>query len=120
MEKLENKTLSREHMANVLTRLGYTIPAHGDIVFECYDISHTDGHYTYASRVCIVNGKPDTKRYKKYKIKTLVDGQIDDYASHREVMMRRTIEAMEIGETGNWVEGQESIYSKDIHTKNEK
>jgi len=92
MEKLENKTLTREHMKNVLTTLGYDVPPKGEIVFECYDISHTDGHFTYASRVCIVDGKPDTTRYKKYKIKTLLDGDIDDYASHREVMIRRTLE----------------------------
>jgi excinuclease ABC subunit C len=96
MATLENKTLTREHMANVLTRLGYEAPKKGEIVFECYDISHTDGHFTYASRVSIVNGKPDPGRYKKYKIKTLADGEIDDYASHREVMMRRTIEGLEM------------------------
>lgn len=89
---LENKILTREHMTNVLERLSYPVPPKWEIVFECYDISHTDGHFTYASRVVIVNGKPDPKRYKKYKIKTLEDGMIDDYASHREVMMRRTIE----------------------------
>jgi excinuclease ABC subunit C len=97
MATLENKTLSREHMANVLERLGYEVPKRWEIIFECYDISHTDGHFTYASCVAIVNGKPDPSRYKKYKIKTLEDGEIDDFASHREVMMRRTIEWLEIG-----------------------
>ena len=82
-------------MVNVLERLAYDVPAKGEIVFECYDISHTDGHFTYASRVVMVNGKPDPSRYRKYKIKTLDDGMIDDYASHREVMMRRTIEGIE-------------------------
>ena len=91
---LENKTLTREHMINVLERLSYPVPLKWEIVFECYDISHTDGHFTYASRVVIVNWKPDPKRYKKYKIKILEDGMIDDFASHREVMMRRTIEWM--------------------------
>jgi excinuclease ABC subunit C len=89
---LENRTLTRDHMVNVLERIGYPIPAKWEIIFECYDISHTDGHFTYASRVVIVNGKPDTSKYKKYKIKTLEDGMIDDYASHREVMVRRTLE----------------------------
>ena len=89
---LENKTLTRDNMVNVLEKFWYAVPAKWEIVFECYDISHTDGHFTYASRVVIVNGKPDPKWYKKYKIKTLQDGMIDDFASHREVMMRRTIE----------------------------
>ncbi len=94
---LENKILTREHMAHVLERLGYRVPEKGEIIFECYDISHTDGHFTYASRVLISNGKPDPSRYKKYKIKSLTDGDIDDFASHREVMMRRTIEGIELG-----------------------
>ncbi len=89
---LENKSLTRIHMVNISERLWYSVPAKWEIVFECYDISHTDWHFTYASRVVIVNGKPDTKRYRKYKIKTLQDGMIDDYASHREVMIRRTLE----------------------------
>lgn len=95
LASLENNILTREHMKNVLKRLCYDVPEKWEIVFECYDISHTDGHFTYASRVCIVDGKPDTKRYKKYKIKTLVDGDIDDYAAHREVMVRRTLEWIE-------------------------
>lgn len=96
METLEQKVLTREHMVHVLEKLWYDAPKKGEIIFECYDISHTDGHFTYASRVVIVNGKPDTARYKKYKIQTLDDGDIDDFASHREVMVRRTIEWLEM------------------------
>lgn len=96
MRALENNTLTREHMAHILTRLGYPTPTKWAIIFECYDISHTDGHFTYGSRVVLINGKPDTSRYKKYKIKTLSDGEIDDFKAHREVMMRRTIEGCEL------------------------
>ncbi len=97
LQTLEQRTLTREHMKNVLETLGYSVPKKWEIVFECYDISHTHGQFTYASRVCIANGKPDTTRYKKYKIKTLEAWEIDDFASHREVMMRRTIEWIEQG-----------------------
>ncbi len=97
MATLENKTLTREHMANVLKRLWYPVPKKWEITFECYDISHTHGQFTYASQVLISNGKPDPSRYKKYKIKTLEAWEIDDYASHREVMMRRIIEWLEFG-----------------------
>ena len=96
LSSLENKTLTREHMVNVLERLGYPAPKKWEIIFECYDISHTDGHFTYASRVVIVNGKAETSRYKKYKIQSLKDGDIDDFASHREVMKRRTLEWLEM------------------------
>lgn len=120
LASLENKTLTREHMKSVLYGLGYDIPAKWEIVFECYDISHTDGHFTYASRVCIVDGKPDTGRYKKYKIKTLIDGDIDDFASHREVMIRRTLEWLEQDNFPHliiidWGKGQLSSAISGIH-----
>jgi len=66
-----------------------------EIVFECYDISHTHGQFTVASRAVIVNGKSETSRYRKYKIKTLSPGMIDDFASLREVLYRRTLEGIE-------------------------
>jgi excinuclease UvrABC nuclease subunit len=88
-------------MANVLEKLGLPVPKKGEIVFECYDISHTHGQFTVASRAVIVNGKPDPSRYRKYNIKTLeYTGKIDDFASHQEVMKRRTIEAIELQVTG--------------------
>lgn len=96
LSSLENKVLTREHMVHVLERLGYHAPKKWEIIFECYDISHTDGHFTYASRVVIVNGKAETSRYKKYKIQSLADGDIDDFASHRDVMKRRTLEGLEM------------------------
>ena len=42
----------------------------------------------------LVNGKPEPKRYKKYRIKTLATGQIDDFASMDEILTRRTLGAM--------------------------
>ncbi len=95
LTNLGNKTLLREHMVHILDSLGYAIPSHKILTFECYDISHTDWHFTYASRVVMENGKMVPKKYKKYKIKSLQDGMIDDFASHREVMKRRTLEWIE-------------------------
>lgn len=95
LERLEHRTLTRAHMENILKRLGYEIPQKWPIIFECYDISHTHGQFTYASRVVIKNGKSEPSMYKKYKIKTLSRGEIDDFASHEEVMRRRTLEGME-------------------------
>ncbi|MBS9784056.1 hypothetical protein KGV55_01775, partial [Candidatus Gracilibacteria bacterium] len=85
----------KKHMQNILEVLGLEVSKKGPILFECYDISHTHGQFTYASRVVIKNGKPDTSAYKKYKIKTLEKREIDDFASHREVMYRRGLEARE-------------------------
>ncbi len=62
------------------------------IRFECYDISHTDGRYTVASRSVLVDGESAPKLYRKYKITDIPVGKIDDFASMREVMRRRMIE----------------------------
>lgn len=92
MENLTKRTLSRGTMKNILEAIGYEAPKKGPITFECYDISHTDGHFTVASRVVLEDGKTKNSAYKKYKIKTLADGMIDDFASMREVLERRTRE----------------------------
>jgi len=65
-----------------------------EIAFECFDISHSHGEHTVASKSVLVNGKPDTKRYKKYRIKTLETGKIDDFASMEEILSRRTLAAI--------------------------
>lgn len=56
---------------------------------DCFDISHIQGTNAVASMVVFVNGKPDKSEYRKYKIKTLPDGQTDDFASMKEVIRRR-------------------------------
>jgi excinuclease UvrABC nuclease subunit len=65
-----------------------------EIIFECFDISHSHGEHTVASKSVLVNGKPDPKRYKKYRIKTLKTGVIDDFASMEEILTRRTLAAL--------------------------
>ena len=75
---MENKTLQKKK----------------EIVFECFDISHSHGEHTVASKSVLVNGKPDTKRYKKYRIKTLETGKIDDFASMEEILTRRSLGAL--------------------------
>jgi excinuclease ABC subunit C len=46
-----------------------------------------------------VNGKSETGKYKRYRIHSLAEGMIDDFASMREVLTRRTKEARELK---NW------------------
>ena len=65
-----------------------------NIVFECFDISHSHGEHTVASKSVLVNGKPESKRYKKYRIKTLETGSMDDFASMDEILTRRTLGAL--------------------------
>lgn len=56
-------------------------------LFECYDISHTFGEATYASRVVFDHMGPKKSNYRLYAIEQTNKG--DDYASMREVIGRR-------------------------------
>ena len=56
---------------------------------ECYDISHMGGEHTTASMVVFVKGAADKKLYRHFKIKSLENGEIDDYASIEEILTRR-------------------------------
>ena len=56
---------------------------------ECYDISHLGGEDQTASMVVFVKGSPETKLYRHFKLKTLENGEIDDYKAMEEVLTRR-------------------------------
>jgi excinuclease ABC subunit C len=56
---------------------------------ECYDISHFAGKDTVASMVVFVDGKSKKSEYRRFKVKTLGKGKIDDFASMEEVLGRR-------------------------------
>jgi excinuclease ABC subunit C len=54
---------------------------------ECYDISNLQGSQIVGSKVYFENAEPEKSGYRHYKLKE-VDTQ-DDFASMREVLMRR-------------------------------
>jgi len=54
---------------------------------ECFDISNIQGDLAVASMVKFQNGRPDKKRYKRFKIKTVIGA--NDYAMIYEVLLRR-------------------------------
>ena len=56
---------------------------------ECYDISHIQGTNTVASGVYFENGEPKKSKYRKYKLKTIEKGEVDDFKSMREILSRR-------------------------------
>jgi len=56
-------------------------------IMECFDISNVSSNHIVASMVRFVNGSPENKSYRRYRIKT-VQGQ-DDFASMAEVVKRR-------------------------------
>lgn len=68
---------------NVLSGiLGYPVRK-----MECYDISNISGTLSVASMVVFIDGKPQNKLYRRFKIKT-VEGP-NDFASMNEVITRR-------------------------------
>lgn len=54
---------------------------------ECCDISHFGGEATVGSVVALLDGVPDKKRYKIYKVRSTNEG--DDYKAMYEVLSRR-------------------------------
>ncbi len=60
---------------------------------ECFDISTHQGDRSVGSMVVFEGGVANKNRYRRYAIKT-VEGQ-DDFASMREVLMRRYTRAIE-------------------------
>jgi len=57
-------------------------------LIECFDISHTQGTNTVASKVVFKNGEPKKSLYRRYKLRTLEKGEVDDFKSMREVLSR--------------------------------
>jgi len=94
MSGFKSTTLSKKTMINLMEKIGREIKGldkKKEIIFECFDISHSHGEHTVASKSVLINGKPEPKRYKKYRIKTLETGKIDDFASMEEILTRRTL-----------------------------
>jgi excinuclease ABC subunit C len=56
-------------------------------IIECFDNSNFQGTNAVASMVQFKDGRPNTKNYRHFKIKT-VEG-IDDFASMKEILFRR-------------------------------
>ncbi len=67
---------------------------------ECFDISHLSGTDVVASCVVFVDGKPRSRDYRTYKIRSVGGGVSDDYQSMREVISRRYAKVVE--ENGPW------------------
>ncbi|HEU5488585.1 MAG TPA: excinuclease ABC subunit UvrC [Candidatus Nitrosotalea sp.] len=60
---------------------------------ECFDISNHGEDYAVGSMSCLVDGKPHTSGYRKFKIKT-VKGR-DDFAMINEIVKRRYLRLKE-------------------------
>jgi excinuclease ABC subunit C len=62
---------------------------HPPLRIEGFDIAQVGGRNTVASLVSFSNGVPDKSQYKRYRIRSLPEGQVDDFAAMREAIARR-------------------------------
>ena len=87
-EWILKKKKRREYIPNSLKQLQDDLQLKAPPrIIEAFDISHLGGTNTVASMVYFKDGKPVKKNYRKYNIKTITG--IDDFASVREVVIRR-------------------------------
>ncbi|WP_031516696.1 excinuclease ABC subunit UvrC [Desulfofalx alkaliphila] len=77
-------------VAQLVEALGLDKPPYR---MECFDISNIQGAEQVASMVVFEEGKPNTKEYRRFKIRT-VQGP-DDFAAMKEVIYRRFFRGLE-------------------------
>jgi len=56
---------------------------------EAYDIAHLSGSNTVGVMTVVTDGRVDKSQYRKFKIKSIQKGSVDDYASLSEIVTRR-------------------------------
>ena len=88
---------SMEKTQGAIDNLGKLLQIPTPVRIESFDNSNIMGTSPVSAMVVFVNGKPNKKDYRKYKIKTVVGP--DDYASMREVIRRRYSRVMRDGLT---------------------
>ena len=88
---------SMEKTQGAIENLGKLLQIPTPVRIESFDNSNIMGTSPVSAMVVFVNGKPNKKDYRKYKIKTVVGP--DDYASMREVIRRRYSRVMRDGLT---------------------
>lgn len=86
-EKFDLIVRKQERTVGAVEKLGNAMNIPTPIRIEAFDNSNIMGTDPVSAMVVFIDGRPDKKEYRKYKIKT-VKGP-DDYASMREVIYRR-------------------------------
>ncbi|KMK74602.1 excinuclease ABC subunit UvrC [Alkalihalobacillus pseudalcaliphilus] len=87
IEKFALIERDEERTVKAVERLGEALQIKAPYRIEAFDNSNIQGTDPVSAMVTFIDGKPNRKEYRKYKIKT-VEGP-DDYASMREVVRRR-------------------------------
>ena len=86
-EEAQRVTGKEEKISGTLTLLGKMLAMEPPARIESFDISNICGTDIVASMVVFQDGKPAKSQYKKFKLEGLTDQ--DDYASMRQVLLRR-------------------------------
>lgn len=86
-EKFSLIERDEERTIKAIERLGEKLNIQTPIRIEAFDNSNIQGTDPVSAMVVFIDGKPDKKEYRKYKIRS-VEGP-DDYETMREVIRRR-------------------------------
>ncbi|MCJ1974606.1 excinuclease ABC subunit UvrC [Lactococcus piscium] len=86
-QKFDLAEKSVEKTSGAITNLGQLMQIPTPHRIESFDNSNIMGTSPVSAMVVFVDGKPSKKDYRKFKIKTVIGP--DDYASMREVILRR-------------------------------
>ena len=62
---------------------------------DAFDISHTHGHDTYGCCIVFEQGRPSPNLYRRFKIRSLNDGEINDFQSIYETVKRRYVHVID-------------------------
>ena len=65
---------------------------------DAFDISHMSGRETYGCCIVFEQGKPNPSLYRRFKIRSLAEGEIDDFRSIQETVYRRYKHVLEHSE----------------------
>lgn len=94
-EKFSLIERDEERTINAIERLGQAMGIYTPHRIESFDNSNIQGTNPVSAMIVFIDGKPEKKEYRKYKIKT-VQGP-DDYESMREVVRRRYTRVLKEG-----------------------
>ncbi|KIH75626.1 Excinuclease ABC subunit C [Geoalkalibacter ferrihydriticus] len=97
-ERGSRRTARREVLADIQERLHLQrLPQR----MECFDISNVQGSHSVGSMAVLMEGEPAPAAYRRFRIRT-VEGA-DDYASLREVLLRRLRRGLEEDELPDFI-----------------
>lgn len=87
-EKFRLLELDRQKTTGAMKEITDALGLPEGRVIEAFDHSHIQGADPVSAMVVFVNGEPEKKRYRKYKLKTVVN-HADETAATKEVIYRR-------------------------------